>query len=323
MHGLTNDTNRKILLYLGATMIAVGCLMTFMFGLSMSPLHAVGLAGLTIAAGVMWGPIDEIDGNGWRKMAGFLRVVGVFFIVAELFSHLGYTVGNRIQDVEQTGVQNASYTSVQKSIAEDEGALVAARKERDDLKEANPWVGTVSADALRAQIPAMDEAVRQEERRGGCGPKCLALKEKKAAVEAKIATAENGNGVAIRIAALEKRLEGRRSKGEATEFKSSFVLNQTKFVSQLATLSLEPSKAALTWGQIGIAFVLALVTTFLGPVCWRLATMDKPRIRSTETNGRPEAQPAPTQSRVAIRGDSFMDKYRRHCRTQGVAPVAA
>jgi len=42
----------------------------------------------------------------------------------------------------------------------------------------------------------------------------------------------------------------------------------------LATVSLEPGKEALTWAQIAIGFLIALVTTFLTPYAFYLAFGD-------------------------------------------------
>ena len=55
------------------------------------------------------------------------------------------------------------------------------------------------------------------------------------------------------------------------EYKSSPIVNQTKFISQIATASLEPGKEALTWAQISIGLLIALVTTFLPPFAYYLA----------------------------------------------------
>ncbi len=47
------------------------------------------------------------------------------------------------------------------------------------------------------------------------------------------------------------------------------------FVSQLATLELDPGKAAFTWSQIAIGAAIALVTTFLPAVCFFVAFRDR------------------------------------------------
>ena len=341
MHGFSHDTNRKILGYLGAFLIGVGCWMTFQFGYAMSAAHGLALGGLTIAAGVMWGPIKRYyeDGTISARTAQGLRIAGAAFIAAELFSHLGYTVGHRIADLEMSGVQNASYSQAQDAIKEDREALAAERKKLADLKAAHPWAATVNAEALRAQLPPIEQAMKREA--NNCGRKKCAtpdqgkgdlwqgLAKQKADIEAKIALAEEHNGTAIRIAELEKRLEGRRETGKSTAYVSSKLVHQTAFVSQLATFELKPSEEARNWSQIGIGLLIALVTTFLGPVCWYLATADRhvvrsggARIEQLEPQGRPEAQPAPTQTSVSVRQPSILEAYRQHCRAYGVAPVA-
>ncbi len=335
MHGFTHDTNRKILGYLGAFLIAVGCWMTYQFGAAMSTAHGLALGGLTIAAGVMWGPIKRYyeDGTISDNTARNLRIVGAAFIAAELFSHLGYTVGHRIADLEMSGVQNASYTQAQDAIQEDRDALVAERKKLADLKAAHPWASVVTADALRAQLPPIEVSLKKEANNCGrkkCsapdegkGPAWQILAKQKADIEAKVALAEEHNGTALRIAELEKRLEGRRDTGTKTAYVSSKLVHQTAFVSQLATLELKPSAEARNWSQIGIGLLIAFVTTFLGPVCWYLATASPAHAaphRAPETKWAASGpEPAPTQ--MTNMRMSFRDSYNRHCRTYGTAAI--
>lgn len=273
MHGtITRETNQRILLYVGLAALAVGCAMTFAFGLSMSLLHAFALALLTIAAGVIWGPIDRLRAAGRRGLAAFLTGCGVFFICAELFSHLGYTVGNRVSDVEMTTVQNVKHQMAGDAVEDNRASLKMWTERLGKLEAEHGWTATVTAEALRAQLASANLAIEQEAKRGGCGPRCLARTKERDDIASKIALAEERGDIARKIEATRRLVDDRRDKAAATEFKSSKIVNQTKFVSQLATLELDPGAAALTWAQIAIGFVVALVTTFLAPVCLYLAT---------------------------------------------------
>lgn len=317
-----HESNPRILFYVGVAAVALGFCMTFEFGRSMSLFHAGAMGLLTIAAAYVWGPIEARWNDGRRKSAGFLTAFGALFICVELFSHLGYTIGHRIRDTEEATVQNTRYESAQEAVGEDKTNLKLWQDRLTKLESENAWLPTVTATALRADIPAMDEAIRQETKRGGCGPKCLALKEKKAGIESKVALAEEKADLTKKLEATRAVVAKARDKADHTEFKTSKIIAQTKFVSQLATFELEPGKAALTWAQIGIGFLVAFVTTFLGPVCIFLSGRNVGDIwRKPVTNGRPEAKPAPTQMRDHL--EAFYANMNRHARKLGAPEFKA
>ena len=93
-------------------------------------------------------------------------------------------------------------------------------------------------------------------------------------VQAQIGSAEAANDLSKRIEATQRLIDKSRERSAVTEYKSSPIINQTKFVSQIATASLEPGTAALTWAQIAIGLLIALVTTFLPPFAFYLAFGD-------------------------------------------------
>lgn len=291
-HSPITDINRikTMLVAIGTVALVFGAWMSYSFGAAMSFKHGVILALLTFVAAVMPTMIDYLAKCGQRSKAIALAIICAPFMFAEYGSHLGYTVGNRVSDVELTSVQNAKFDGRKQEVEEAKGTvkmfaerLATLTKERDAMISANPWAPTVSADGLRAQIATADEAIRQEEKRGGCGPKCLELKRSKSDLENRIATAERVASIGTEIAKLNTQIEASkrviasaREKADNTEFKSSVVVNQTKFVSQLWTTSLEPGQDALTWTQIAIGALIALVTTFLAPVCYFMAFADAP-----------------------------------------------
>lgn len=295
MHTISRETNERVLLYVGLAALAVGCAMTFAFGLSMSKLHAVALALLSIAAGVIWGPIDRLRAAGRKGLARFLTACGVFFICAELFSHLGYTVGNRVAEVEMTGVQNVKHQMAGDAVEDNRASLKMWTERLQKLEGEHAWTATVTADALRAQLASANLAIEQEAKRGGCGPRCLARTKERDDIATRIALAEERGELAKKIEATRRIVDDRRDKAAATEYKSSAILNQTKFVSQLATLELDPGRAALTWAQIAIGFVVALVTTFLAPVCLYLSS-DRASSAGAVTAGHVHVPDLPPQS---------------------------
>jgi hypothetical protein len=62
------------------------------------------------------------------------------------------------------------------------------------------------------------------------------------------------------------------------------VVNQVNFVSQIWTGELSPDEMSMTWTQIAIGALLALVTTFLAPIMLHIALgPEKPTKAMTQT----------------------------------------
>lgn len=269
------QTVKRTNLYLGAVTLTVGCLMAFEFGRSMSLLHAASLCCLSVAVAFLPSVVHRyVQERSWG-IAGTLGVICAVFLAVEFFSHLGYTVGHRVRDADEATVQNTTYAEVQDNLKSEKDNLAMWRKQLVDLKAQNAWAASVTADALRAKLDVANEKIRQEEARGGCGPVCLKLRTERADLNSRIATVEQVENLAKQIAATQKIIDGKVDTAKTTEFKSSKIVNQTKFVSQIWTASLDPDKSAMTWSQIGIGFAIALVTTFLAPVCFFVAFGDK------------------------------------------------
>ena len=224
MHPM-NDiaTVRKVALYVGIPALAVAVAMTFQYGKSMSFLHAVCLGLLTIAGSIIWPYVKHIRTD--KIASNAFRCVGALFLAVELFSHLGYTVGTRVMEAETTGITNAVYENNQAAAKDDAANLDLWRKQLSDLTAQNSWAATVKADALRSQLETADKAIANETARGGCKSKCLALMEKKADLEAKIATTEQVADLSKRIEATQRIIDGKRTEAAKTEFKSSAATN--------------------------------------------------------------------------------------------------
>lgn len=269
------ETVKAINFKLGAAALVVGCLMTFEFGRSMSLLHAASLCVLTIAAAFLPAYVHHLWNDNAKPTAAILGAICVLFIGVEYFSHLGYTVGHRVRDEQETGVTNAKFDDARESLKSERANLDMWRKQLADLQAQNAWATTVTADALRAKLPGLDLAIAQEAKRGGCGPKCLERTKERDTIASQIATTETVADLKKRIEATQRVIDGKTTTAANTEFKSSKIVNQTMFVSQLATLELDPGKAAFTWSQIAIGAAIALVTTFLPAVCFFVAFRDR------------------------------------------------
>jgi hypothetical protein len=271
MHALNDiDKIRKVALYVGIVSLTVACLMTFKFGYAMSQLHAVSLALLTVAGSIIFPYARHLRSTGSTKALTYVAL-GAMFLAVEFFSHLGYTVGTRVMETENTGVQNAVYQHNQDALASETANIDMWRTQLAELQKQNAWTASVTADGLRAQLASAQKAVDLEAARGGCKSKCLALMDKKADLEARIATTEKVEDLTKRIEATQRLIDKKLAEANTTEFKTSSVVAQTSFVAQLVTQDLDPDRKSMTWTQIAIGFAIALVTTFLAPTMFSMA----------------------------------------------------
>jgi len=266
-----DNIKTRIMLPVGVAALVSGACMSFSFGAAMSLAHGITLGLLTFVAAFMFPLIDQLRINGASSFkTGALTALAIIFLGAELFSHVGYTVGTRVENTEMTGVQNTKYADTREQVVDHKANLAMWKDRLGKLTEQNGWAATTTAEALRAQIETAQKAIDLETANGGCKTKCLALMKDKAAIETRIAIAEERRDLTKQIEATQKLIDASREKAATTEYKSSPIVNQTKFVAQLSTLSLDPGAGPTTWVQIAIGVLVALVTTFLPPYVFEL-----------------------------------------------------
>ena len=264
------DFLRRAALYIGIAALIVAVAMAFSFGKSMSMLHAVGLGLLTLAGSIIWPVIkhtwDRRSFQTWAMVA-----CGVMFLSVEYFTHLGYSVGTRVGETQQVGVHNAKFEDTRQALKSDRENIDLWKKQLADLTAQAPWAATVKADALNAEMEAMEKAIELETARGGCKSKCQKLMAKKGELAQRIGTIEQANDLNKRIEATQRIIDGKTEKAAAATFESSAVVNQTNFVAQMWTANLNPDEMSLTWTQIIIGAFIAFVTTFLAPIMLNIA----------------------------------------------------
>lgn len=305
---MTIDNIKKLLLFIGAAGLISGAWMSFSFGAAMSLAHGITLALLSCLAAVMFTAIDHLRAHGltpWKSYV--LSALAVVFLGAELFSHIGYSVGTRVENTEMTGIQNTKYEDSREQVVDNKKNLAMWNERLGKLETENGWAATVTAESLRSKLPGLNLQIEQEAKRGGCGPNCLRYTKERDDVQAQIAIAEEKTDLTKKIEATQKLVDKYREKSATVEYKSSPIINQTKFVAQLATVSLEPGKEPLTWVQIAIGALIAVVTTFLSPFAFYLAFGDllhKPSTTGFVRGRAPDASTAtqhyaPTRHSVA------------------------
>lgn len=253
---------------LGIVLTVVSACLTGLFGVTMStnPLLAillcVGLMGATIGSAYIWPFVAASLRDRAYISAGFMIVFGGLFTVTDLTSNFGSIAWQRGTNIDEAKVSEAKYDDSRAKVTENRENLALWKSHLAKLEAENAWLPTVTADALRANLAAADEAVTQERKRGGCGPKCLKLMETKAELEKNIALAEQKADLTSRIAATQKLVDEYRDQSAAVEKIESAAMLQNVSLASMFTLTLDPTEEAQHWTDKGVAWLVALFLTF-------------------------------------------------------------
>lgn len=281
-------------LALGLLMLAVDAALSAAYGFTQTTLHGVGFA----LVAVMFALLPDAAREEWeegRKVGAV--VMGLLCLpigAVAYYSHIGYGAGVRVGDIQRATVQNAVHADTRDSVTDARAQLAMFTKRLTDLEAKNAWLPTVTADGLRAEIETKDEAIRQEERRGGCGPKCLALKTDRANIEARRAAAEERKDLSAQIAATRAVVDRAREKAAGTKHIESSVVNQTRVGAQLwQTLNgvdparaIHPDEVTNTYVNIMIAGMAALAFMLLAPLGIYKAGRNRRTVSTNETVSR-------------------------------------
>jgi len=207
--------------------IGVDSGISYEFGTTLSYLHAVGFGLVAMAFCIL----PDVAAMEWRKgnkpAAGWIVVGCIPLGCVALLTHVGYSASIRVGDMQQSDVSNVKYEDTRAAVTDAEGKIKFFTDRIAALKDANPWITSVSADGLKAQEPALEEAITQETHRGGCGPKCLALKKQLADVMERAGKAEELSKHETMLLAAQKGLEKARTAAKAATYVSSTAVNHT------------------------------------------------------------------------------------------------
>jgi hypothetical protein len=259
------------LLAIGCIGLIYGARMSYKFGEGMSHEHGVTLMLVALFAAAVFPASHLLRKYGWGNGADWARRVGVLFLAVEFVTHMGYTFGQRHQNVTLATHQTVAYQEQQSSLTEEKRKLEMFEKRLSDLEGRNAWLPTVTADGLRSQIETQREAIRQEERRGGCGPRCLALKTELAGLETRRAAAEERKDLTDQIQATKRVLDKQRDKVAVTDLGNSAVVEQSQAFAKIATLNLRPDADSIDWVKYALGIMIALVTVIIAPAAFELA----------------------------------------------------
>lgn len=264
----------QLFLILGAGALIVDAGMSYAFGSSMSKWHAIGFA---LCAFFLAFLPDAAYREYEHRRRGTAAILGALCLplgIVAYYTHVGYTVGQRVMDADTAQVQNAKYDDTRESVEEGKRSLKLAEARLKELEAANAWAPTVTATALRAQIETHQKAVDLEAARGGCKAKCKIEMDKLATLNARIAILEERTTLTDKIDATKRWLDTARTQAKGAEKKTSQAVNQNKFVSQLVLAyagadteaALNPDATTQNFVQIFISAMVALVGIIMAPV---------------------------------------------------------
>lgn len=321
----------KFWLYVGLLTLVAAALMSFDFGWSVSWKHALFLALLSVITAFAPEAAYRQWQRGMKGAAFAIIAVCAPLFAIEFYSHAGYTAGLRGHNIQDAKVQNAKFSMAGDEVSDNATSLKFWRERLAKLESEQPWLPTVTADALRSQLASANLAIEQEAKRGGCGPKCLARTKERDDIQSKIALAEEKADLTKKIEATKTVLADRREKAAHTEYKFSAVDHQNQFLAKAVALvsagSLEPSELMEAGAQQSVNLAMAIAGTGLPAFALFIAGLYRREEDAIYPLGRPEAytEPAPTQivSSVATPRRKWRDIYAAQCNTMGIAPVAA
>ncbi len=224
-----------------------------------------------------------------------------------------YSAGMRHSEIQLTQIVNQRHAGAQENVVETrtnlklwQEQLAKLEAEHTAAVAANPWLTTTKAEALRSQLPELDDRIAREVagarggRAKGCKAECEKLKDEKARVLSQIAASEKLDDntqrrleLVGRIESTKKVLDGARKTADTAEHRDSLNLSVAKFTAQIVNIArgAAPSEAvntdevAIRYATLGSAGLGSFALLVLAPVGLFLAG------RRRKDDDEPEATP--------------------------------
>lgn len=262
--------------------MAVDAGISYEFGSTLSTLHAAGFALVALAFCIL----PDVAALEFRKgrtgTAGWMGVACIPLGIVAFLTHVGYGASIRVGDMQQSDVSNVKYADTRKAVSDAQDKIKFFESRIADLKSANPWITSVSADGLKAQTPAIEEAILQETKRGGCGPKCLALKEKLADIMDRASKSEELASHEKMLLAAQGGLEKARATAAGATYASSTAVNHTDTLFKAISLVTGAFAENVTMTEreatnTGIMSVSSLAFLLLAPMFYFAAGLNRRR----------------------------------------------
>lgn len=259
-------------LRVGLAWLAVAVLMTGAAGWSFGSgnvakqfLFMLGFPLITIGAAIILPFIEHARDKGAYGMALMLIPAWLTCTVGEGFGHLMIVASQRDVSVQEATRQDVVYDNAQTSVREQETKLNLLTQREKQLREANPFVTTVTAEGLRADIVVLDKQIALETARGGCKARCAEWMTKKSAVEKQISAIDEFNKIPDQIEAAKRGADAARAELAKLKKGHSDARSQTKVTAKVLNVSLNPGETEQE--QASLILELIFVAVFvIGPM---------------------------------------------------------
>jgi len=253
---------RTICKIAGTLLTLTSLWLTACFGLSISIGMMLGLGVIAFMSAYLPAVLVELSSTPYRNVFRAGIAVAAIVTVIDITTNVSTGGTHKTSDVVQAKVQNIKFEDKRDAVASAKEEIALYEKLISDLTNQNPWTTSVSADGLRGQIQPMEEAIRQEARRGGCGPKCLALKQELAELHNRIAIAEKLDEHTKKLQAARNALSNAIAQAESVEQDVSAVATQNFRLASLFTLSRDPDEGAQHWVDQWLTVLFGVGITF-------------------------------------------------------------
>jgi hypothetical protein len=270
MHAPTTDDKlRKIFRGIGLTLTIACGLFTGMFGYGINKnifIGAIVIAALLAADlgnAYVWPYVVRLLGKrrwGEAAFAGSIAAVSTVVCIMTAFGSISHVF---TENVAEANVQNVKLEDVGVTIAKEEDNERIYLNRIKSLSENNSgWVTSVTADALRARLPALELAIKNEEARGGCKRECERKTKERDEINSRIAVLETMARDEQMLKATREALSKLRDKRAHTERGESIAKSQNNSLAGFLTMSLEPTDKAEKWTGRGVAWMITLFLVF-------------------------------------------------------------
>jgi hypothetical protein len=278
---------------------------------------ALGLAlALAALAGCKIWPyvLRAIDARDWKR-AWPIGIAAVLCLASDAWTNAGSVLWQRTNSLQAAKVQTVRYDDARDQVADNRASLKFWTERLQKLEAEHAWSATVTADGLRAQLPALEVALKREGNNCGkrkCatedqgrGPAWQRLAKEKADLEGKIALAEEKADLTKKIEATKLVLAERRDKAAEHAPKISSAGVQNTSLAVIWSGDLNPDDETKAWMNYVTGLFLGLFLTFAAPL---LSIVTNKRDAVTPFSpGRAEPPAAPTQIL-----DDFITNLNRH-----------
>ena len=223
----------KFWMWAGLVTLLCSMAMAYDYASQFSWKHGLVLAAVSFATAFLPEESYKHWRAGMRGVAVGLVVVSIPMFWQEAKSHIAYTAGFRGINVETASLQQTRYDDGRNSVEQANRDIVSAEAR---IKQLSWLPSDVTATGIASAIDTKNEEVRQEAKRGGCGPNCLRLRQELTELEKRKGAIEDLTAEKAKLAAAKAWLENAKNKAAAIEHKPSIVSHQNTTLFKLASL---------------------------------------------------------------------------------------